>query len=152
VEDVEVVGAVLGEQRGDERIGHGFESSVGQGKDEGPDIQEHVGGGLGLAFGRGKSDERRQHMEQEGRDDQLAVADLVHDHAADDDAKTESGEAGPADGPELRAGEAEVGGPVGQDSAADAEADAGGENGQKAGPKKPFCVRGDARISSIAHS
>ena len=41
-------------------------------------------------------------MEQERRDDQLAVADLVHDHAADDDAEAEAGEARAADGAELR--------------------------------------------------
>ena len=42
-------------------------------------------------------------MEQERRDDQLAVADLVDDDAADDDAEAEPGETGAADGAELRA-------------------------------------------------
>ena len=65
---------------------------------------------------------------------ELAVADLVHDDAADDDAEAEAGEPGAADVAELRTGEAELGRPVGKDAAADAEADAGGENGQEAGP------------------
>ena len=82
-------------------------------------------------------------MKQERRDDQLAVADLVDDDAADDDAEAEAGEAGAADGAELRAGEAEVRCPVGQDAAADAEADARGENGQEAGPQQPLGVRRD---------
>ena len=93
-------------------------------------------------------------MEQERGDDQLAVADLVDDDAADDDAETEAGEAGAADGAELRAGEAELGGPVGEDAAADAEADAGGENGQEAGPEQALGVWCDGFVaySRIAHS
>ncbi len=80
-------------------------------------------------------------MQQEGRDDQLAVADLVDDHAADDDAEAEAGETGAADGAELRAGEAELRGPVGQDAAADGEADARREDGHEAGPQEPLGVR-----------
>ena len=34
VENVQVVGAVVREERGDERVGHGFERAVGQGEDE----------------------------------------------------------------------------------------------------------------------
>ena len=74
---------------------------------------------------------------------ELAVADLVHDEPADDDAEAETGEPGAADGAELRAGEAEFGGPVRQDAAADAEADARRENGQEAGPQQPLGVRCD---------
>ena len=93
-------------------------------------------------------------MEQEGGDDQLAVADPVDDDAADDDAEAEAGEPGAADGAELRAGEAELGGPVGQDAAADGEADAGGENGQEAGPQQALGVRRNSFIASfyIVHS
>ena len=105
----------------------------------------------GLPVGRGKRDERRQHVEQERGDDQLAVADLVDDDAADDDAEAEAGEAGAADGAELRAGEAEFGGPVGEDAAADAEADAGGENGQEAGPQQALGVRRDAFVDELLH-
>ena len=119
MENVQVMRAVVGEERGDQRVGHRFERAVGQGEHERPDIQEHVSGGLRLSLGRGKRDERRQHVEQERRHDQLAVADLVHDHAADDDAEAEAGETGSADGAELRTSEAEVGGPVGKNAAAD---------------------------------
>ncbi len=80
-------------------------------------------------------------MHHEGRDDQLAVADLVDDEAADDDAETEAGEAGAADGAELRAGEAELRGPRRQDAAANREADAGRENGQEACPQEALGVR-----------
>ena len=153
MEDVQVVRAVVREERGDERVGHGFERAVGQGEDERAQVEKHVGGVLRLSLGRRKRDEGRQHVEQERRDDQLAVADLVDDDAADDDAEAEAGETGAADGAELRAGEAEVSGPVGQDAAADAEADAGGENGQEAGPQQALGVRcGDfGAYSRIAH-
>ena len=114
-----------------------------------PQIQEHVGRRLRLPVGRGERDERREHVEHEGRDDQLAVADLVHDHAADDDAEAEAGEAGAADGAELRAGEAEFGGPVVEDAAADREADAGGENGHEAGPQQALGVRRDAFVATF---
>ena len=79
VENVQVMGAVTGEQRGDERVGHGLEGAVGQGEDERAQVEKHVGGVLGLPLGRRKRDEGRQHMKQERRDDQLAVADLVDD-------------------------------------------------------------------------
>ena len=134
MEDVQVVRAVAREQRGDERVGDRFERAVRQREDERADVEEQVGGVLRLALGRGKGDERRQHVEQERGHDQLAVADLVDDDAADDDAEAEAGEAGAADGAELRAGEAEIGGPVRQDAAADAGADGGGENGERSPP------------------
>ena len=145
---------LLREQRRDQRVGDRFERAVGEREDERAEVQEQVGGVLRLSLGRGKRDEGRQHVEQERGDDQLAVADLVDDDAADDDAEAEAGETGAADGAELRAGEAEVGGPVGQDAAADGEADAGGENGQEAGPQQALGVRRDGFVphSSIAHS
>ena len=92
-------------------------------------------------------------MKQERGDDQLAVANLVHDDAADDDAETEAGEPGAPDRTELRAGEPEIGGPGGKDAAADAETDAGGENGEKPGPQKAHRVRRDraGSNSSVAH-
>ena len=154
MENVQVMRAVVGEERGDERVGHRFERAVGQGEHERPDIQEHVRGSLRLSLGCGKGDEGRQHVEQKRRHDQLAVADLVHDHAADDDAEAEAGETGSADGAELRTSEAEIGGPVGKNAAADGEADAGGENGQEAGPEQSLGVGRDAFVAHkcIAHS
>ena len=82
-------------------------------------------------------------------DDQLAVADLVHDHAADDDAEAEAGEARAADGAELGAGEAEFRRPVVEDAAANGEADAGGENGHEAGPEEPFGIRDYAWVVGV---
>ncbi len=51
VEDVEVVGSVFGEDRCDERIGHGFEGSVRVGEDEHPVFQVVVG-----VFGSGSEE------------------------------------------------------------------------------------------------
>jgi hypothetical protein len=51
-------------------------------------------------------------------DDQLSIADLVDDDAADDDSEAEADEAHAADLSELRAGEAEVGAPVIENAAA----------------------------------
>jgi hypothetical protein len=61
----------------------------------------------------------------QGEGNKFAVADLVHDHAADDDAEAKSGETRAADCAELRPGEAEILAPVGEDAATDGEADAG---------------------------
>ena len=90
-------------------------------------------------------------MEQERGDDQLAVADPIHDDAADDDAETEAGEPGAADGAELRAGESELGGPVGEDAASNAEPDAGGKNGQEPGPEQAGGIRSDGFVGSAGH-
>ena len=106
-----------------------------------PQIQEHVSRRLRLSRGRAEGDEGRKHVEHEGRDDQLAVADLVHDHAADDDAEAEAGEPGAADGAELRAGEAESAAQLAKMPPRMREADAGGENGHEAGPQQAFGVR-----------
>ena len=81
---------LVGKQRGDERIGHRFERAVRDGEDEHAPVQEVVGRHLVL-IGRGaERDERRQGVERERGDDQLAVADLVDDEAADDDAEAEA--------------------------------------------------------------
>ena len=143
MKNVQIVRAVVGEKRRNERIGDGFERAVGQRENECADIEKQVRGGLRLSLGRAKGDEGRQHVKQKRGYDQLAIADLVDDDAADDDAEAEAGKAGAADGAELRAGEAEVGCPVGKDAASDAEADAGGENGQKTGPQQALGVRCD---------
>ena len=74
-------------------------------------------------------------MEQERRDDQLSVADLVDDYAADDDAEAETGEPGAADGTELRPRETEFGRPVSKNAAPDSKTNAGREDGQEARPE-----------------
>ena len=58
-------------------------------------------------------------------------------------------EPGAGDLPELRAGETELGAPVGENAAADAEAHAGGENGRETGPEQTTSVGGDAVLSNI---
>ena len=134
------MGAVLGEEGGNERVGHGLEGAVGDGEQEraGPQPDE---GGVGVhAVLRAEGHEGGDDVEQERGGDELAVADLVHDDAADDDAEAEPGETRSTDGTQLGAGEAEVGGPVGEDATPDAEADAGGEDGEEACPKQSLGV------------
>ena len=74
-------------------------------------------------------------MAEEGEGDELAVAELVHEHAADDDAEAEAGEAGAADRAELGAGEVVFGRPGAEDAATEGEADAGCEDSHEAGPE-----------------
>jgi hypothetical protein len=153
VQDVQVVRPVGGEQRRDKGVRHRFERAVRQREDEGSQIQEQVRRGLRLAFRRRERDECGENVEQERGDDELPVADTVDDHAADDDAETEAGEPGAADGAELGAREPEVSGPTGQNAAANAESNAGGENGQEAGPEETLGVRRDCFVAagSIRH-
>jgi len=138
------MGAVLGEEGGDERVGHGLEGAVGDGEEEraGPQPYE---GGLGVhAVLRTKGHEGGDNVEEEGGGDELAVADLVHDDAADDDAEAEPGEPGAVDEADFQPGEVKGLHPVAEDGAADAEADAGRQDGHEACPQQAFCVRGDA--------
>ena len=79
-------------------------------------------------------------MEQERRDDQLAVADLVGHHSADDDAEAEAGQAGAADRPQFGAGEAEIDSPICDDRAAYGEAHARSQNGHETGPQQSLTI------------
>ena len=143
------MGAVLREEGGDEGVGDGFEGAVGQGEDESAPIEEIVGGFLRLAFARAKGDKGGKDVERERGDDQFAITDLIRDDARDDDAEAKAGKAGAADGAELRAGEAEVSGPIREDAAANGEADAGGENGHETREEQAFGIGGDAGL--VAH-
>ena len=62
VQDVQVVRAVVREERGDQRIRHGFEGAVGEGEDEHPAEQAVVGQGFGgfptVTGDSGEGDER----------------------------------------------------------------------------------------------
>jgi len=86
---------------------------------------------------------------EEGDRDELAVADLVDDHAADDDAEAEAGEAGAADGAELGGGEAVFGRPGAEDAATEGEADAGGKDGHEASPEEPLRIRYGSFLHSV---
>src|SRR2546422_11529521 len=105
VEDVQEVRAVLWKERRDERIGHRFESSVRECENEHAAEQEVVSellrGWAAITRYCGKGYDRRQNVQNERGNHQLAVADLIADHASDDDAEAEAGEAGAADGAEL---------------------------------------------------
>ena len=136
VQDVEVMRAVFWEQRGHKRVGHGFESAVGECEDEHTQREHHEG----IAAGGGEGHEGGNDVEQERQDDELAVADFIHHDATQDDAEAKAVEAHAADGTELSAGEAELLGPVVKDAAADGEADAGGQDGHEAGPEKSHSI------------
>ncbi|PAZ03463.1 MAG: hypothetical protein CAK89_01210 [Opitutia bacterium AMD-G3] len=79
-------------------------------------------------------------MADEGEGDELAVADLVDDHAADDDAEAEAREAGAADGTELGGVEAVFGRPGAEDAATEGEAYARSKDGHEACPKEALRV------------
>ena len=146
VQDVEVVRALLGEDRGDERVGHGFEGAVREGEDEHAPVEEVIR----VLRGRGaEGDERREDVAEEGDGDELAVADLVDDHAADDDTEAEAREASATDGTELGGVEAVFGRPSAEDAAAEGEADAGREDSHEAGPEEALRIR---NRSFCAHS
>ncbi len=50
---------------------------------------------------RGKGYKRRQHMERERSNDELAITNFVSDEAANDDSEAETSEARAADGSEF---------------------------------------------------
>ena len=74
-------------------------------------------------------------MASKSEDDQFAVADLVHDDAANDDAKAEASEARSADSTELSGSEAELLAPVVKDAATDGKAYASSKDGHEASPE-----------------
>ncbi len=132
MQDVEVVRAVLREDRGDERVSHGFEGTVREGEDEHAPIEEVI---RVLRGGGAEGDEGRDDVAKQGDRDELTVADFVHQDAADDDAEAEARETSAADGAELSVGEAEGSLPVAEDAATDGEADAGRKDSHEARPE-----------------
>ena len=97
VQDIQVVRAILGKQRCDQRVGHSLQSAVGHGEDERTPVKEMESGHLILPRGCRKCDDGRQHMEREGRDHQLPIADPVADKAANYDSEAKSGKPGAVD-------------------------------------------------------
>jgi hypothetical protein len=71
----------------------------------------------------------------ESRNNDFAIADLVHDQAGDDDAKTKARESCAADCANLSGGESKLALPVVKNAAAQGKAHAGSENGGKARPQ-----------------
>ena len=92
---------------------------------------------------RAKGDKRRNHVADKRRHHQFTVTDLIHDDTTDDDAETETGEPRAADGTELSGGEAELGSPVIEDSAANGETDASGKDRPKSSPQQATGIGGD---------
>ncbi len=137
VKDVEVMRAVVGEDRGHERVGDSLERAVGEREDEGTPEQQLIGVVRG---GGAEGDQSREDVTRQCERHELAVADLVDDHAADDDPEAEAGESGAGDLPHLRGGEAELLPPVVEDAAADREAHARREDRHEARPEQAVGV------------
>ena len=137
---------IVRKQRRHEGIGHRLQRTVGKREDEHADRQHLVGI---RRIRRPKGDEGRQHVRREGQDHEFAVADLVGDHAADDDTEAETGEARATDGAELRGREAELFAPIVEDTAANGETDARGENGREAGPEQALSVGRNALVADL---
>src|ERR1041385_3673194 len=152
VQEAEIMGATVRKKGGDERVGHGFERAVGDGKEERARPQINEGRLCAHPVHGSKGDERGKHMQREGHDDQFAVADLVGDDPADDDAEAEPGEAGAVNQPGFQSGEIKVLHPIAEDAAADGCTDTGGQDGHKPGDEEPFGVRCDPVCVSITHS
>src|SRR5688572_4989223 len=80
VENVEVVRAVVRIERGDERVGNGFERAIGKGEDEHAAEKEVVSGGPGslaaISWDRSKRDEGGNDVQRKRGYHQLAVANL----------------------------------------------------------------------------
>jgi hypothetical protein len=85
-------------------------------------------------------------VQQERRDHQRRVTDLVRDQAADDDAEAEAGEPRTVDLAVLRGAETVLSRPVGQHAAADREADAGGQDREEPGEQQALCVGRDRLV------
>src|SRR5687768_7898260 len=128
MQDVQIMHPVVGEESGDERVGHGFERAVRdrEYKCANPEVNERL---LSLhASTRTKRYESRDDMKDERCDDKLPVADLVHNDAPGNDPKAKARETSSTDQPNLEGGEIEGADPFGEKTAADGQADARREN------------------------
>ena len=159
MEDVQVVRAVVRKERGDQRVRDSFEDAVSEGEDEHAAEEAVVGQGFGrfttVTRHSGERDDGREDVQQECGDDQFAVANLVADDAAEDDAEAEAGQPRATNHTKLGTGEAEFFAPVVKDTAADGKADTGGENRHEAGPQEAFGVGRDGLVRGrlvFAHS
>ena len=130
VEDVEEMRAVVREEGGNERISHGFRCAPRIGEDKHASVKHVVSVGRHRQAGHNGG----HHVQGKGDCDQFAVADFVHNDAANDDAEAETAQASAADGAELRGSEAEFRTPVVQNAASDAEPDTGCQNRHESRP------------------
>ena len=149
MQNIQVMRAVVREQRRHQRIGHGFERAIRHGEDERPQVENHVSAFLGHPFGGAEGDNRRKHMERKCSDDQFSIADLVAKQPANNDPETESGETGAVDVTELSGGKPEISTPIGKDATTDAKADARSQNGRKPGPQQSSRVGCYAVLSDV---
>jgi hypothetical protein len=90
VEDVEVVGSVVGEESGHQRVGDGFQGAVRDREEEGAGPQIREGGLRGHAVGGSEGYEGGEDMEGERRGDEFPVADAIDDDAADRQCRSRS--------------------------------------------------------------
>src|SRR5439155_26880845 len=88
-------------------------------------------------------------VKRESGDHELAIADLVANDAANNDAKTKARKSCAGDNAKLGAREPEFASPIVEDTTANRRADTSGENGEKAGPEQAFGVRGDGYVADF---
>ena len=140
MQNVEVVVAILREERCNQWVGNGFKGSVCQGKYEHAPEEELVSCVSVLTLGSTKGDEGGDKVEKKRCHDKFAIADLIHDNPADHDAKTEAGKTSSADSTQLGAAESKISSPVGKDATSNAKTHTRGKNGYKACPEESFTM------------
>lgn len=125
---------VFGEQRCHKWVCDCLQGSVRDREDERSPIEEVISRLGILSRRRGKSHKCGKCMESKGCENEFSIADLIHNHTANNDAKAETRKSGSVDGTKLSGIEAKFGSPVGQNTTTDTETYAGGENRHKSGP------------------
>jgi len=93
MQNVEVMGSIIWEKSCDQRVGNGFQSPVSDSEQECTPEKVVVCGFFSHAIGCAKSDKSGDNMKKKGSDHQLAIANFVDNHTADDDTEAESCEA-----------------------------------------------------------
>ena len=148
VQNVQIMRAVVRIERGHERVRDCLQRPIRVSKDKHAPIKTLVGGS---AFG-GEGHDGRKHMQRERDNDEFAIADLVADHAANDDAEAEARKSRAANRAELRAGETEFGSPVVEDAAANRKTDPGGQNGHEPSDQQTPCIGRNGCVVNVCHN
>ena len=153
VKNIEVMRSIVREKCGDQRISNGFERAIGDCEDERAPIKEPVSNDLCLARRGCECDQRREHMQSESSNDQLAITNFVANDPANNDAEAKASEPGTVDGAKLLAGEPEICTPVSQNTATNTKADASRQNGHEPCNQESFGIRRDCFITglNVAH-
>src|SRR5262245_63208596 len=151
VQQIQVVSAVVREKCRYQRIGHRLEGSISHCKDERPPEEKLPNRLLGHARARCEGHKCREHMKCERGNHQLAVADLIRDDSADDDAEAKTSETSSTDVAQLGRCEAKLRTPVVKDATANGKTHSCSQDGHKPGPKQQVCIRCSTAVVSALH-